>query len=338
MFNNSQFLRDGSAELITPIYYHQTLQKDTGITHAVHGDFTGTQMGEFAVSTGRWLKLIKFYWETKNFQTIACLNTFSHICSIKTLWLERQKKDLLVVLTDLGVLSILTYEEERRAFEVVLKETLPRSQRNRIVGQHLAVCSQAIMIGAIEAVKYIFALKFTSDGSISIRKQWTFSDNNLIFDMVALGTSGPNLAHCIFACLESTYVLEITRSESLFLEHRANLLISVPHRSGVFICSENYVAYHKWPSSQLNQCPIPKRLTNSKEDVIIACSAVCFGDDKLYILAQSEQGDIFKIIFLEDKSEVKEIVLEYFDTIPVASSLCIIKTTHLFAASEFGNQ
>ncbi|GFV02814.1 splicing factor 3B subunit 3 [Trichonephila clavipes] len=34
---------------------------------------------------------------------------------------------------------------------------------------------------------------------------------------------------------------------------------------------------------------------------------------------------------------VKDIIVEYFDTIPVASALCFIGATHLFAASEFGN-
>lgn len=36
--------------------------------------------------------------------------------------------------------------------------------------------------------------------------------------------------------------------------------------------------------------------------------------------------------------EVKSLKIKYFDTIPVATSLCILKSGFLFAASEFGNQ
>ena len=33
-----------------------------------------------------------------------------------------------------------------------------------------------------------------------------------------------------------------------------------------------------------------------------------------------------------------EIKLKYFDTVPVCSSLCVLKTGFLFCAVEFGNQ
>lgn len=33
-----------------------------------------------------------------------------------------------------------------------------------------------------------------------------------------------------------------------------------------------------------------------------------------------------------------ELKIKYFDTIPVAASLCVLKTGFLFCASEFGNQ
>lgn len=37
-------------------------------------------------------------------------------------------------------------------------------------------------------------------------------------------------------------------------------------------------------------------------------------------------------------SQVTEIKLKYFDTVAVASALCVLKTGFLFVASEFGNQ
>ena len=36
--------------------------------------------------------------------------------------------------------------------------------------------------------------------------------------------------------------------------------------------------------------------------------------------------------------KVTEIRMKYFDTIPVASAMCVLKTGFLFVATEFGNQ
>ncbi|KAH8749403.1 hypothetical protein F5882DRAFT_488641 [Hyaloscypha sp. PMI_1271] len=64
----------------------------------------------------------------------------------------------------------------------------------------------------------------------------------------------------------------------------------------------------------------------------------------LFFLLQTEDGDLFKVTLdmLEDSDgnltgEVKRIKIKYFDTIPVANSLCILKSGFVFAASEFGN-
>ena len=36
--------------------------------------------------------------------------------------------------------------------------------------------------------------------------------------------------------------------------------------------------------------------------------------------------------------QVSELKIKYFDTVPVAASMCVLKTGFLFLASEFGNQ
>ena len=55
-------------------------------------------------------------------------------------------------------------------------------------------------------------------------------------------------------------------------------------------------------------------------------------------MLQSEEGDLYKVTIEHDEDEVKALKIKYFDTIPVAASLCILKSGFLFAASEFGNQ
>jgi splicing factor 3B subunit 3 len=57
-----------------------------------------------------------------------------------------------------------------------------------------------------------------------------------------------------------------------------------------------------------------------------------------FFLLQSEEGDLYKVTIEHQDEEVKSLKIKYFDTVPVASSLCILKSGFLFVASEFGNQ
>jgi splicing factor 3B subunit 3 len=57
-----------------------------------------------------------------------------------------------------------------------------------------------------------------------------------------------------------------------------------------------------------------------------------------FFLLQSEDGDLYKVTIEHEKEDVKALKIKYFDTVPVASSLCILKLGFLFVASEFGNQ
>ncbi len=57
-----------------------------------------------------------------------------------------------------------------------------------------------------------------------------------------------------------------------------------------------------------------------------------------FFLIQTEQGDLFKVTLETDEDVVTEIRIKYFDTLPIASSMSVLKTGFLFCASEFGNQ
>jgi hypothetical protein len=52
---------------------------------------------------------------------------------------------------------------------------------------------------------------------------------------------------------------------------------------------------------------------------------------------QSEYGDIYRVSLEYQGANVREVVVKYFDTIPPCTSICVLKTGFLFAASEFGN-
>ena len=57
-----------------------------------------------------------------------------------------------------------------------------------------------------------------------------------------------------------------------------------------------------------------------------------------FFLLQTDQGDIFKLSVSHADGEATGMELRYFDTVPVANSICLLKTGFLFVAAEFGNQ
>ncbi len=54
-------------------------------------------------------------------------------------------------------------------------------------------------------------------------------------------------------------------------------------------------------------------------------------------IPQSEYGDIYKVTIRAEGETVQEVKVKYFDTIPPCTSLVVLKTGFLFAASENGN-
>ena len=67
------------------------------------------------------------------------------------------------------------------------------------------------------------------------------------------------------------------------------------------------------------------------------CSATHKTKTMFFVLAQTEQGDVFKITLQVEDEVVTEIRMKYFDTIPVAVSMTVLKTGFLFVGAEFGN-
>ena len=126
--------------------------------------------------------------------------------------------------------------------------------------------------------------------------------------------------------------------------------------SGVLVCTEDHIIYRHMDAPQ-HRVPIPRRHNPAGEERgLIIVAAVMhkmkvssrahilrrFTDvtyqGAFFFLLQSEDGDLFKVTIEHEDEDVKEVKIKYFDTVPVASALCILKSGFLFVASEFGNQ
>jgi len=96
--------------------------------------------------------------------------------------------------------------------------------------------------------------------------------------------------------------------------------------------------------------PIPRRPNrmdnhlgeDEERGVIVISSVMLKMKHALFIFVQTEDGDIFKItidsVNHDGYSKIEEIKIKYFDTVPAASGMCLLKTGFLFVASETGNQ
>ena len=238
-------------------------------------------------------------------------------------------------------------------------------------GQYLAVDpkGRAVMISAVEKQKLVYILNRDSQARLTISSPLeAHKSNTFVYHTVGIDVGFENP---MFACLEMDYeeadndptgeaaqntqqtltyyeldlgLNHVVRKYSEPLEEHANFLIAVPGGndgpSGVLICSENYITYKNFGDQPDIRCPIPRRrndLDDPEHGMIFVCSATHKTKSMFFILAQTEQGDIFKITLDIGDDIVTEIKLKYFDTVTVATSLNVLKTGFLFVACEFGN-
>ncbi|XP_074644658.1 splicing factor 3B subunit 3 [Tubulanus polymorphus] len=352
--------------------YNLTLQRATGITIAVHGNFSGTKQQEVVVSKGKIIELLRPDPNTGKVYTLLSVEVFGVIRALMPFRLTGGSKDYVVVGSDSGRIVILEYIPSKNIFEKVHQETFGKSGCRRIVpGQYLAVDpkGRAVMVGAVEKQKLVYILNRDAQARLTISSPLeAHKSNTLVYHMVGVDVGFENPT---FACLEIDYeeadsdpsgeagiktqqmltyyeldlgLNHVVRKYSEHLEEHANFLIAVPGGnegpSGVLICSENYITYKNLGDQPDIRCPIPRRrndLDDPERGMIFVTCATHKTKSMFFFLAQTEQGDIFKITLETDEDMVTEIHLKYFDTVPVASSMCVLKTGFLFVASEFGN-
>ena len=120
--------------------YNLTLQRPTGITHAVHGNFSGVKLQEIIVSRGRMLELLKPDPNTGKVHTLLTTEIFGVVRSLMSFRLTGGNKDYVIVGSDSGRICILEYQPTKNVFERVHIETFGKSGCRRIVpGQYLAI-------------------------------------------------------------------------------------------------------------------------------------------------------------------------------------------------------
>jgi splicing factor 3B subunit 3 len=249
--------------------------------------------------------------------------------------------------------------------------------RRVIPGQYLAVDpkGRACLIASVEKNKLVYVLNRNSQAELTISSPLeAHKPQTLVFAMTALDVGYENP---IFAALEVDYSesdqdptgqayeevekLLVYYELDLGLNHvvrkwvdpvdrKSSILFQVPGGadgpSGVLVCAEDSVTY-RHSNQDAFRVPIPRRsgpTENPERKRYVTAGVMHKMRGAFFFLLQSEDGDLFKLTIdmVEDDNgqltgEVKRLKIKYFDTVPVASSLLILKSGFLYVASEAGN-
>ncbi|KAG8377236.1 hypothetical protein BUALT_Bualt08G0007300 [Buddleja alternifolia] len=348
--------------------YSLTLQQATGIVCAINGSFSGGKSQEIVVARGKVLDLIRPD-ENGKLQSLLSVEIFGAIRSLAQFRLTGAQKDYIVVGSDSGRIVILEYNKEKNTFDKIHQETFGKSGCRRIVpGQYLAIDpkGRAVMIGACEKQKLVYVLNRDTAARLTISSPLeAHKSHTIVYSICGVDCGFDNP---IFAAIELDYseadqdptgqaanqaqkhltfyeldlgLNHVSRKWSEQVDNGANMLVTVPGGgdgpSGVLVCAENFVIYKNQGHPDV-RAVIPRREDLPAErGVLIVSAAMHKQKSMFFFLLQTEYGDVFKVTLDHDNDRVKELKIKYFDTIPVTSSLCVLKSGFLFAASEFGN-
>jgi splicing factor 3B subunit 3 len=272
----------------------------------------------------------------------------------------------------------VTYEylPKERKLKTVHFETYGKSGVRRVVpGEYLAVDpkGRAIMVASIEKNKLVYILTRSGQTDITISSPLeAHKPQTLVYYLLGLDVGYDNP---VFAALELDFsqsesdptgiayeeiekelvyyeldlgLNHIVRKWSEPVDRSSNILFRVPGGpnapSGVLCCGEDNISYRRIfnKSTDVQRLAIPRREgatedPNRKRMIVAGTLYTLKGGDFFYLL-QTEDGDVFKVTFEAPGGNVERIKIKYFDTIPVATSICILKAGFVYCACESGDR
>ncbi|XP_039301281.1 splicing factor 3B subunit 3-like [Nilaparvata lugens] len=99
--------------------YNLTLQRATGITHAIHGNFSGDKTQEILVSRGKCLEMLRPDPTTGKVHTLLTVEIFGIVRSLMAFRLTGGTQDYIIVGSDSGRIVILKYDGAKNVLEKV---------------------------------------------------------------------------------------------------------------------------------------------------------------------------------------------------------------------------
>ncbi|KAI9743065.1 MAG: pre-mRNA-splicing factor rse1 [Claussenomyces sp. TS43310] len=341
--------------------YSLKIQPPTAITQAIVGQFSGTKEQQIITVSGSCLTILRQDPNMDKVIKLVSHDIFGIIRSIASFRVVGSTKDYIILATDSGRIAVIEYLPAGNRFSRIHLETFRKSGVRRVIpGQYLAADpkGRACLIASVEKNKlvYVFNRNFEAELTISSPLE-AHNPGVLVFSPVALDDASGHAYQEVEIQLVY-YELDLGLNHivgkwSETVDRTSTLLFQVPGGndgpSGVLVCGEEIVTY-RHSNQEAFRVLIPRRRgatedPQRKRTIVSGVMQKLKGDaSAFFFLLQTEDGDLFKVMFdMQENSDsnltggVKRIRIKYFDTIPVANSLCILKSGYLFAASENGN-
>ncbi|KAF2769382.1 hypothetical protein EJ03DRAFT_327440 [Teratosphaeria nubilosa] len=144
----------------------------------------------------------------------------------------------------------------------------------------------------------------------------------------------------------------VVKSWSDPVDYTANQLYAVPGGqdgpSGLLVCCEGRI-YYKHNENNPLSIAIPRREGKTEDPdrkriIVAGCLYLNRSKHDFWFLLQTEDGDVFKLSMEMEEDEQgrrthqpARILLKYYDTLPVAKQLLLIRKGYLYVAAENGN-
>ncbi|RMZ73108.1 hypothetical protein GMOD_00009623 [Pyrenophora seminiperda CCB06] len=356
--------------------YALTVKQPTATQDAISGDFLGNGKQQILTASGSRLALLEVSRRQKAFNELYSQDVFGIIRGIAKFRIAGGTKDHIVITTDSGRLVTYEYLPDEQTFRTVHFETFGKSGIRRVVpGEYLAADpkGRAIMIASTEKNKLVYILTRSGQTDIAISSPLeAHKPQTLVYCLIGLDVGYDNP---MFATLEVDYsnsetdptgeaydeikkeivyyeldlgLNHIVRKWSEPVDRTANTLFRVPGGpnapSGVLCCGEDSITYRRIfnNKSKVHRLAIPRREgatedPNRKRMIIAGTLYSLKGGDFFYLL-QTEDGDVFKLTVDAPNGTVDKIKIKYFDTLPIATSICILRAGFVYAACESGDR
>jgi len=349
--------------------YSLTLNQATAVSQIATGSFSAPNENEMVLAKGKILELVRQERDSSKLTTIYRQEVFGLIRCIKTFRLLAMQRDFLVVGSDSGRIVILDYNAQEARFVKVHQETFGKTGVRRIVPGEFLGCDpkgRAIMIGAAEKQKFVYILNRDSANKITISSPLeAHKPNTITLDMVGVdvGIENPQ-----FACLEIDYgdfdskqaavvtgefqttltlyemdlgLNHVVRKVCTPVDNTAHALIPVPGHpdgpGGLLVLCENFIVYKRYEHPD-RQAYYPQRWDKPKQQpVFISCFSSLGKGETLFMLLQTDMGDLLKVTLDSDGDQVHGLSVQYFDTIAPCTAISILRTGYMFAAAECNN-
>ncbi|KAI8837822.1 splicing factor 3B subunit 3-like protein [Chytridium lagenaria] len=354
--------------------YNVTLQPPTSINQVAIGNFGGTKTQEIIVARNSSLELLRVDAGTGKIHTILSHEIFGVIRSLTSFRLTGASKVIIDYLVNVfNRVHMETYGKSgcRRIVPGQYLAADPRGRAvligavekqklvyilNRNSAAELTISSPLEAHKSYNVCFHVVGVDVGYENPIFAAIEVDYGDA----DQDPTGEALKSIEKMLIYYELDLGLNHVTRKWSEPISSQSNMLIAVPGGSdgpsGVLVCSENFITWmhQEHPSVRV---PIPRRLDplqaaptadlegrfDTERGIIIVSSVVHRLKKGFFILAQTEDGDIFKITMdYEVNAEgasggVQNLKIKYFDTIPVSSGMALMKTGLLFVASEFGN-